>query len=72
MTVTTSWLTGMDPRWAIGKVIIDQAVLPKVKSALASLKGSQVLSSESAGINRQMISMIVISMTKIASDGIEQ
>ncbi len=71
ITVSTSWLTGMDPRWVIGKVIIDQAVLPKVKSALL-LKGSQVLSSESAGINRQMVSMIVISMTKVASDGIEQ
>jgi hypothetical protein len=64
----------MDPRWVIYKVIIDQALLlHKVNSALALKGGSRgSTSTNSVGINRQMVSMIVISMTKIAADGIEQ
>ena len=73
MTVSASWLIGMDLRWVIAKIIIDQAILHKGKESVA-YKGRQVesTSSDSIGINRQMVSMLVISMTKIAADGMEQ
>jgi hypothetical protein len=71
LTLSASWLTGLDLKWVISKVLIDQAVVfHKGNKALATLKGSNIR--ESGGIKRQMVSMIVISMTKVAADGVER
>jgi hypothetical protein len=66
LTVSASWLIGMDLMWVISKVIIDQAVVVLQNKALAGVEGSN------GGVKRQMVSMIVISMMKVAADGVER
>jgi hypothetical protein len=56
----------MDLMWVISKVIIDQAVVVLQNKALAGVEGSN------GGIKKQMVSMIVISMMKVAADGVER
>ena len=71
LTLSASWLTGLDLKWVISKVLIDQAaVFHKGNKALAGVEGSNIR--ESGGIKRQMVSMIVISMSKIVADGAEK
>jgi hypothetical protein len=61
----------MDLRWVISKVLIDQAaVLHKGNKALTGVKGSNIR--QGGGIKRQMVSMIVISMSKITAAGVEK
>ena len=66
LTVSASWLTGIHIKWVISKVLIDQAVVVLQNKALTGVEGSN------GGVKRQMVSMIVISMTKVAADGVEK
>ena len=66
LTVSASWLTGMDLRWVISKALIDQVAVVLQNKALSEVEGSN------GGVKRQMVSMIVISMTKVAADGVEK
>lgn len=66
LTVSASWLTGIDLKWVVSKVLIDQVAVVLQNKAPAGVEWSN------GGVKRQMVSMIVISMTKVAADGVEK